>query len=125
MTLGWDRVRAKQDPRRRRIHLKTERFQYELEQSVQLEAISSTLPSDDLVEQIGLSQRDVFPEMNIQILKRHMEHMVPMQLSEETKVYAGVSGDAETVEVGRDVDRRAHWPVSITKVEACCQLRSS
>jgi hypothetical protein len=108
MASGRDCLSAEQDSRRRRIDSKSERLQQQLEQSIQFEAVPAAAFPDDLLEQLGGRQRDCPAEVNVQVLERDMEHMLPMQFSQEPKVCAGCLRDLKTVKVGSNIDGSIH-----------------
>lgn len=122
MASGRDCLGAEQDPRCRRVDVKAERLQQQLEQSIQFEAVPAAAFPDDLLEQLGGSQRDRPAKVNVQVLEWHMEHMLPMQFSEEPKVCAGCLRDLKTVQVGGDIDGSIHLRVSINQAESGCQV---
>ena len=78
MASGRDCLRAEQNSRGCRVDPKVECFQQQLEQPVQFETVPATASMDDLLEQIDRSQRNVLAEVNIQVLERYMEHVLPM-----------------------------------------------
>jgi predicted ATPase/DNA-binding SARP family transcriptional activator len=80
-------------------HPRAERLEQQREGPVELVAEAAAAAAHDLVDQIGLVQRDWFGQVNAQVLERHGQLVRPVQRAQARRVTDGWRGDADAVQV--------------------------
>jgi hypothetical protein len=79
--------------------LSAERLEQQREGPVELVAEAAAAAAHDLVDQVGLVQRDWFGQVNAQVLERHGQLVRPVQRAQARRVTDGWRCDADTVQV--------------------------
>jgi hypothetical protein len=80
-------------------HPRAERLEQQREGPVELVAEAAAATAHDLVDQVGLVQRDRFGQVNAQVLERHGQLVRPVQCAQARRVTDGWRGDADPVQV--------------------------
>jgi hypothetical protein len=80
-------------------HLRAERLEQQREGAVELVAEAAAAAAHDLVDQVGLVQRDWFGQVNAQVLERHGQLVRPVQRAQARRVTDGWRSYAEALQV--------------------------